>query len=60
MEHLTQDELKQRDRDILTALQPWLSQAAFKEDQEGVETCVDQHLEEKWDLLLGMDVVQAV
>ena len=60
MEHLTQRELSQHDRDVLAGLQHWLSQAEFKDDGEGGDMCVDKQLGEKWTLLCATDLVKQV
>ena len=55
--HLTQQELSQKDKDILAVLKDWVAVAEFNSK---TNVCTDRNLGEKWTLLSEMDLVKKV
>jgi hypothetical protein len=55
--HLTQQELREKDKGILPGLVTWISHAAFDPTSN---VCIGSGLAEKWALLLEMDLIKKV
>lgn len=58
--HLTQQKLSKDDKDILTRLADWVSEAKFTRYTEVFDLCVDDERFEKWALLEGMELIKKV
>lgn len=59
--HLTQQELSEHDKAILTGLKAWLFKAKFgKKHADDFESCVDDELSKKLTLLKDMNLIKKV